>query len=314
MKRLLREPLLHFLIAGSSIFAAYAWLNPAGRGAAPAGSREVRISAGDLRWLSEAFSRQWQRPPTRAEMRGLVTDLLREELLAREAREIGLDENDTIVRRRLAQKMSFLIEDTARLTDPTEDDLRRFYAAHPDLFQEPGRISFTQVYFGPEHRANAAADARAALARLAPSTPAAVAAQLGDRLMLESEFDHADESGVTAQFGADFSRAVFALEPGAWHGPIASGYGFHLVRVSAVRPARTLEFAEVRQRVMERWRDRQQQVADARYFAGLIKKYDIVADTSIRALIGPLDSTLAGPLGGSLPSLAGAAAGSGEVR
>ncbi len=92
-------------------------------GASP--QREIRFSEGDLRWATETWKRQWQKNPSREELRGLVRDLLNEELLAREAREMGLDTNDKVVRRRLAQKMTFLIKDTSRLAEPTEDQLRQ---------------------------------------------------------------------------------------------------------------------------------------------------------------------------------------------
>ena len=126
--------------------------------------RQVRVGENDVKWLKETWARQWQREPTREELHGLVIDFLKEELLAREAREMGLDENDTIVRRRLAQKVEF-VQDTARLAEPTEDDLRRFYAAHPERFSEEARVSFTHVYFSRDHPQEAAA----ARARLRPT-------------------------------------------------------------------------------------------------------------------------------------------------
>ena len=160
MKRLLKEPLLHFLLFGALLFGAYAWMNRGAGDVRPV--RQVRVGENDVKWLKETWARQWQREPTREELRGLVMDFLKEELLAREAREMGLDENDTIVRRRLAQKVEFLVQDTARLAEPTEDDLRRFYAAHPERFSEEARVSFTHVYFSRDHPQEVAA-ARARL-------------------------------------------------------------------------------------------------------------------------------------------------------
>src|SRR5687768_7934451 len=104
--RLLKEPLLHFAVIGGLLFAAYGWLNS---GLGGSGAQQVIIDEGEANWLKHMWVRQWQREPTPQEMRGLLTDFLREELLYREARAMGLDENDIIVRRRLAQKMAFLI-------------------------------------------------------------------------------------------------------------------------------------------------------------------------------------------------------------
>ena len=199
---------------------------------------------------------------------------------------MGLDESDTVVRRRLAQKVEFLVQDTSRLAEPTEDDLRKFYAAHAERFQTEARVSFTQVFFSREKRKDAAADAKAALAELARR--GANAAELGDRLLVEAELRDADTQAVTSQFGRAFADSVFALKPGAWSGPIESGYGLHLVRVSEFSPGRQREFGEVKAQVLERWRDQRQGADNEKYFTGLLKKYDVVPDESVKLLIGPL--------------------------
>jgi hypothetical protein len=289
MKKLLKEPLLHFLLIGVVLFAAYAWRNRGAPGPSP--RRQVRVSESDVAWLKETWAKQWQREPTREELRGLVTEFLKEELLAREAREMGLDQNDTFVRRRLAQKVEFLVQDTSRLVEPTEDDLRRFYLANPERFTESARVSFTQVYFSPAKRKDAAADARAALARLRDPRPPTLdpgISELGDPLLLDSEFRDVDSQAVAGQFGEKFASAVFALPLGGWCGPTESGYGLHLVRVSGQTPARLREFAEVRAQALERWRDQQQREGNENYFAGLLKKYDVVADESVKSLVGAL--------------------------
>jgi hypothetical protein len=158
--KLLQEPLVRFLVAGATLFGLYGWLN---RGEDPnAGpGPQVRISEGDVASLRVTWTLQWQREPTREELRGVVTQLLNEQLLALEAHDMRLDENDMIVRRRLAQKLNFVVEGTTRLAEPTEHDLQEFYASHPDQFRTEARVSFTQVYFSPTRRKDPIADARA---------------------------------------------------------------------------------------------------------------------------------------------------------
>src|SRR3954469_16451052 len=123
----LREPLLHFAVIGAILFGAYSWLHDSR--VQPAAVEPVRIGEGDVRWLKQTWSSQWLREPTAEELKGLVDDLLNEKLLAREAEQMGLEQDDTIIRRRLAQKLKFLVEDTAQLSEPTEAELRQFYAA-----------------------------------------------------------------------------------------------------------------------------------------------------------------------------------------
>ena len=274
MRHWLKEPLLHFLVAGGLLFAAYAWLNRGG-GAAPGA---VRITAAEVHWLKEMWARQWQRPPNEQELRGLIADYVKEALLAREARALGLDENDTVVRRRLAQKLEFLVQDTARFAEPREDELRQLYDASRARYRTPARLSFAHIYFKTE------AAARHGLEALATSS----AAELGDRSLLERDYAHADEQTVTSLFGGEFASQVFALEPGQWHGPIASGYGFHLVQISERHVAQPRPFDEVRAQVLDEWQRAQQAKANAQFLARLLQKYEVVVEESMKPLLGPL--------------------------
>ena len=282
--KLLREPLLHFAIGGAILFAGYGWLN---REDATTDSVEpVQIGEGEVRWLQETWTSQWLREPSAEELRGLVADLVTEELLAREAREMGLAENDTIVRRRLAQKLKFLIEDTSRLVEPTEEELRQFYAANPARFQRDARVSFAQIFFNPEQRQDATSDAMAALTELKAAGSSDLPATIGDRLLVDANLENADEHTVSSMFGPDFTRAVFALSPGAWSGPVKSGYGVHLVSVADLTPAKLLPFDEVRDAVSAEWRLKQESQANLDYLARLREKYGVVLDDNLKALLG----------------------------
>jgi parvulin-like peptidyl-prolyl cis-trans isomerase-like protein len=290
MIRWLKEPFLHFLVGGGVLFAAYAWLNPS----APdgiSGRRQVRIGPGEVRWLTDTWVRQWHREPTPAELRVLASSLLKEELLSREARELRLDEHDTIVRRRLAQKLEFLLQDTAGIAEPTEDELRRLYDATPEVYRTEPRVSFEQVYFSRGRRTNATKDAADALVTLV-NVPSADTGPIGDPLLVEAEFREADRQTVASVFGPEFAAAVFALRPGAWHGPLESGFGAHLVRVSSTDPGRRRAFAEVRPQVRDRWREQKQRENESRFFDQLMSKYDVVIDEGVKSAIGPLTLTL----------------------
>ena len=287
--KFLREPLLHFLVAGAVLFAAFAWLNRGADDTAGTASRTVRITAAEVEWLERTWARQWQRPPSREELQGLVAAHLREELLAREARALRLDENDTVVRRRLAQKMEFMVNDTAQRAEPGEDELRRAYEADRERYQSPARVTFTHVYFNPDRRgAQVDADARAALKRLSRAGAAANAAELGDRFLAQHDFVDADEPEVAGVLGPAFARGVFAFPQGEWQGPIASGYGVHLVRVATLRAAEPREFAAVKGEVLQRWREQRELAGREQYLAALLRKYDVVVEESVKPLVGPL--------------------------
>ncbi|TNE75400.1 MAG: peptidyl-prolyl cis-trans isomerase [Gammaproteobacteria bacterium] len=278
MKSWIREPLLHFLVAGGVLFAIYGWINPE-KDRSP---QVVHISATDVNWLKETWLRQWQRPPSEQELRGLVAGYLKEELLSREAKKLGLDENDTVIRRRLAQKMEFLLQDTARVAEPDEDVLRQFHKAHGDQFQTPERITFRQLYFGDEEAA------RYALSELAEHH----SDSLGEPSLLARDYVMADEQTVASALGPDLADRIFALAPGRWHGPLASDYGFHLVWVDARQAGQVRPFEQVRAQVLEEWHHRQQAEAIEQFFDELLKKYEVFVEGDLKSPIAPLPVAL----------------------
>jgi hypothetical protein len=284
---LMKEPLLHFLLAGVALFGAYAWMNRVAENPNASKAQQIHIGAGDVQWIAENWTTQWQRPPTRDELRGLIADYLNEQLLAREARALGFEDNDVIIRRRLAQKLTFLIEDTLRRAEPSETELQQFYEANARRFRSDARISFAHIYFNPQRRADARSDATDALKMLLQVRGTPPIAELGDRLLMESELRDETEQSISGVFGPSFARAAFALKTSAWSGPIESGYGLHLVRVSGLQEGQLPALSEVRARVVEEWKREQEKSAKELYLAELRKKYNIVGDEQVRALIAP---------------------------
>jgi parvulin-like peptidyl-prolyl isomerase len=279
---LLKEPLLHFAVVGAIVFGSYSWLSEKRHDTSAVAP--VRIGEGDVRWLKQTWSSQWRRDPSANELKGLVDDLLNEKVMAREAETMGLEQDDTIIRRRLAQKLKFLVEDTAQLAKPDEAELRLYYAANPSHFETPGRLSFRQVYFNPEHRKDAVADANAMRDELKAKSKT-VAAE-GDRLLLGDSFDNTDELAVSGMFGADFAHEVFALDPGEWRGPIQSGYGVHLVLVTQRTPTAAKPFEAVKEAVLAEWRSAKQTELSRDYLAELRKKYGAELDDGAKAVLG----------------------------
>ena len=283
--KLFKDPLLHFVVAGAVLFAGYGLIN--GGGTNMPATDPVHIGEGEIRWLKETFANQWQRPPTDEELHGLVAGFLEEEVLAREAKTLGLDQNDTIVRRRLAQKLAFLVDDTSQIVEPTDEELRRFYYTHAERFRTEARVSFTQVFFNPERRLHAETDAQAALASVSTMGGDERATAMGDPTLLETEFHDLDAQAVSNVFGADFARTLFLLKPGSWAGPLKSGYGVHLVWITDLRPATLRPFQEVRPKVLEEWRRQLKEQTKAQYLGKLREKYGVVIDNSGSPLPAP---------------------------
>lgn len=272
-----REPLVTFTLAGACLFAGYAWLNP---GASIEAKTPVRVGQGEIRWLAETFSSQWRRDPTDEEMNGLIGTLVQEHLLAREARTLGLDVDDTIIRRRLAQKLAFLVEETAQIQNPDDVELRKYQAANAERYLSAPQISFRQIFYSPNRRANALDDAAADLAGLSPGDWPA-----GDPLPLEATYSRLDPAGVSALFGPSFAEAVARLTPGVWAGPLKSAYGVHLVLVTESEEGGPRPFEAVRASLLHDWRRQKASDASAAYIDKLRRKYGVTIDRQPAQLI-----------------------------
>ena len=275
MKALLREPLLHFLLLGAALFALDAWLRPTA-GASQAAT-EIVVSEGRVRALAQNFARTWQRPPTRAELDGLIESFVREEVMVREALALGLDRDDALIRRRLQQKIEFIAEGTIDAVPPTDAELEAYLQAHPETFRVEPTLSFTQVYLDPARRGDAlAADAAKLRERLDRTDTAAEAAALGDPLrLLDAHYDGVPKHEVGKIFGAEFAEALARQPQGEWAGPVASGYGMHLVRLERLEAGGLPPLADVRAQVEREWANARRQQLMQAYYERLRARYAV---------------------------------------
>jgi hypothetical protein len=272
MKKIYKEPLLHFLIIGALIFVLFSILNK--EESVVSGNRIV-VTTAEIERLSNNWSKKWNRPPTETELNGLVESYIKEEVYYREALALGLDQNDTILRRRLMQKMEFLSNDLAELNTPDEPELNQFFLDNQDKYEIPPRISFAHIYFSMDKRGEKALeDAESALSGL----NALGAPELGDTFMLQYDFAQETPSEVARLFGKDFAEHLFTLKTNTWQGPIESGYGVHLVRISEKIDSRIPELAAVIDNVRNDWMFEQRQKTNREIYERLKERYEIVIE------------------------------------
>jgi len=271
----LREPLLHFLLLGLGLFLLYGWIVPAGSGA----GQRIVITQGRIEQLATGFALMNQRPPAVDELNGLIDDAIREEVLYREAKAMVLDQDDTIVRRRLRQKLEFVSEDVAPVPEPTDAQLRSYLLALSDAFRLETRYTFTQVYFDPQrHAQQLEADTKQTLSALQLAGTTADAGKLGDAFLLGHHFNGIIASELARAFGAKFEAALRTLPTGQWLGPVRSGYGVHLVLVSRREDGRTASLEDVRGEVRRQWFHAQRKEANERFYADLRKRYRVTIE------------------------------------
>lgn len=269
MARWIREPLVHFALVAAAIFAAW---QIAGAGEAPRDT--IQVSEAELERLAALYTAESGTLPGPEDMRAIVADQVRTQALAREARRLGLDEEDVIVERRLAQKMEFMVADLAEIDPPTDAVLQAWYEENASSFGSPARISFQHVFLGDDP-----SEAEALLAGLSGETPPEWR-RLGQPFMLQSAYGEVPLREVQRLFGADFARALAGTHAGSgWQGPVQSAFGQHLVNVTARTEAALPPFEAVRSAVEADWRDAERRRSNEAAIADIIARYEVIVDT-----------------------------------
>ncbi|MBT8049005.1 MAG: peptidyl-prolyl cis-trans isomerase [Xanthomonadales bacterium] len=275
--RLFTEPLIQFLLLGALIYGAYALFGPPDESYR---DNRIMVDADRINGLITEWERRWNRPPTRKEVDGLLQAYIKEEVLFRQAVAMGLNRDDPVTRRRMAQKLEFLTSDLARMQQPDEGELKRYFEANELAYREPDRISFTHIYLNPKGRGQSTlSDADNILAQLqAAGPPGETTLEAGDRFMLQNHFVAATELAISRQLGSGFAEVVMGLEPGRWHGPVLSGYGVHLVYVHESEQAPPALFEDVQARVLEDWHAEQREQFNTEFLESLKSRFEIVVD------------------------------------
>ena len=272
IRRLLREPLLHFLLIGTALFLLYGALNR-GRSDAP---REIVISEARVEAIAENFATVWMRPPTAVELKGLIDDYVAEEIYYREAIAMGLDQDDTVIRRRLRQKMEFISEGIADSVEPTDAQLQAYLESNAGKFASPAELTFRQVYLSAERRGDKVrADAEKLLAQLQAGAGLVDPADAGDPTLLPAEMVSASPQAIANAFGAEFAQQIDEAPVGQWAGPIESTFGLHVVRVDERVTGKSPTLAEIRPIVLREWQSDERRRQNSSFLAALRDKYEI---------------------------------------
>jgi hypothetical protein len=269
--------LIQFLLIGACIYGAYGLFAP------PEESdleTTVVVDANRINGFVAQWSSRWNRPPTREELDGLVNSYVREEILYRQAVAMGLDEDDPVTRRRMAQRLEFLTSDLARVVEPTDEELEQFFRENTAQFSEPDRLTFLQVFFDPDSRDEATlSDAEQVLAQLREAgVPDPATLEAGDQVMLPNYFTGASEVDIQKRIGSGFASAVMALAPGQWQGPVLSGFGVHLVYVLEREQAPPPVLADVKPQVMDALQTQRMERFNEQFYATLRDRYEVIVE------------------------------------
>jgi peptidyl-prolyl cis-trans isomerase C len=269
IKRCLRQPLLHFLIAGFALFVLYGGLH---RSTVNQDPQRIEITPEVVQRIAISWLARWQRPASEQQLQGLIDEYVKEEILYREALKLGLDKDDTIIRRRLAQKMDFLAEDVASLREPAPGVLEAWYNQHQDQYAPPPLATFHHLFFALDKRgADAQAQAQAALRGLTDKNSGE-----GDAFLFKSAYTEQSQDQVARVFGSKFALSLFKQTLGSWVGPVESGFGWHLVWVDALAKPPAPPFETVAQQVKSDWLSEQRRESKRTSFDALKARYEVV--------------------------------------
>ncbi len=268
--RVLREPLLHFLVLGVGLFVLYAHVNE-NVGAAP---HRIVVDEAEVLRLAEQFQRTWMRSPTGQELEGLTEDFVKEEILYREALALGLDQDDLVIRRRMRQKMEFLNADLVEQQIPSEAELQAYLNAHPDKFRRPARFSFQQVFLAKQSAAAAQHKAAALLTRLEAASESAWQ-ELADPTLLPPVLANVSARDIAVTFGTELAETIVGAPANRWSGPYESEFGLHLVRVTERTRASLPALTEIRALVEREWANERRQQANERFYQALRERYSV---------------------------------------
>jgi parvulin-like peptidyl-prolyl isomerase len=275
MKRIFKEPLLIFLLLGGAIFALFQQVSNDYQ----PDNAEIVVTQGHIQALLKGFKKVRQRSPSGDEVDALIQNYVREEVLYREALALGLDQGDSIVRRRLTQKMEFLSEDLASLNQPSEQELQAYLTKHQDDYRQPSRFSFRQIYFNTSKRGESAqSSAMSLLTKLKAQDTGTDA--MGDPLMVKHQFNHETEREIQRVLGDTFLKALREIPAGGWQGPIRSGFGLHLVRIDEHAIGKASELNEVREQVVRDWSSKKREQSNEMFYKSLRKRYTVKVENN----------------------------------
>lgn len=260
-----REPFVHFVALGALLFATAPWWS-----ADTVDDSVIAVSAETQQRLNALWEIEALRPPGAEDRAAILADHVREEALVREATRLGLADGDTVVRRRLAQKMTELIHDTVALDEPDDAALKAWFAKNAQRFNAPERRSFVHVFF----KDNADVAARVANAR-AQLNSGSQWQQLGDAFIEKRSYSDMNQGEVTRIFGREFAERLFAVSPKAWQGPLSSALGTHLVRVVSIAPAVPAQFEAEREAIRAGYLDEKRREANSEAVNKVLARYEV---------------------------------------
>ena len=273
LKKIFTEPFIQFLILGGLLFLLVSYIQRTKDNA----SRQITVDGDRVELMLVNYKSQTGNLPTKQQLDAMIDNYIKEEISYREAKNMGLDKDDEIVRRRLSQKFDFMQTDLTETVPPTEEQLKQFYDSNPAMFQKESTVSFSHVYFSTDKSNDSLAKQRAlAVLKQLQQTTLQRAPEKGDRFALQ--YDYTDQAALDIQqnFGnKQLLDEIFKARVNSWVGPVQSGYGWHLIFISKRDSTAAKPFAAIKDEVKAACVEAAKASENKKVFDRLSKKYSI---------------------------------------
>lgn len=271
-KSIIKEPLFHFLVIGMVIFLVSGYMIREKQ------NYTIVLDKNTIGKLSLAWKTQYGNLPNQRELKIISDEYVRQEILVREAKALGLDADDEIIRRRLVQKMEFLEKDNIIIDEPTNEEIEEYFLKNKSKFEKPTNVTFTHIYFSPDVEGSDAARTKAiqVLDSLNSNPSIKRAPELGDRFSLLYDYADVDKTQAVSLLGnSEISDSLFTANAETWSGPFRSGYGWHLVYLNGKSKSEIPEFSLIKDKVTESYKSEMLETMNAKAFEELFDKYTI---------------------------------------
>ena len=269
--KIIKEPFIHFVLLGAALFWLYGQVN---KSDSKPEDNQIVISAGKIDQMTRIFYKTWQRQPSPEELKGLIDDYVLEEIYYRQAKTMGIDQDDTMSRRRLRQKLEFLSDDVAAMLQPSDDDLKGYLEANSQKFRQEATYSFQQIYYNPQlHGDDLKQKAADQLASVRKGEEV-----LGDRTMLPHSLELASSRVIDSTFGGGFAQSLSQVSVGQWQGPVDSSFGVHLVKVDQRVEGRVPRVDEIKPALEREWANDKRMAVRKDVNERMLKDYEVVIE------------------------------------
>lgn len=271
--KVLREPLLHFMVLGALIYLGAVVLNDQ-----EVQEQQIVVSSGKIKQLTTLYTKTWQRPPSDQELANVVQEYVLEQAAYYQGVQLGLDKNDIVITRRVRQKLDFIAEEHIARPTMTDEILTAYLHNNGDKFRLESSLSFKQVYLNPQRHGDSLANEVQQLLTQLTKAPTQNINQIGDRYLFKSSYPLQQHSRLQAIFGKNFIETLEQLTPGSWHGPVYSSFGSHLVYIEQKQPGKLPVLAQIKTKVIKEWQNSQRQQSVKQYYRELLSRYPVTIE------------------------------------